>query len=173
MLWNLSALVVWHRDHGAVVHGGVREEMGFQLSGSDLVALGCVSLWKETKEDGWMSYLDLDQLLQAIHHRKVFVTLGRLDGDNLIARTQPSAVLIPDKRLAGGLLVVEISQGDGWRLEKELAGLSVFGHLLSILIDDLGSDAGEERARGALEDVFFAGGDDDGGALGKAWLCQS
>lgn len=42
-LGHLPALVVWHGNYGAVIDGGVREKMGFQLGGGDLVALRYVS----------------------------------------------------------------------------------------------------------------------------------
>lgn len=34
-----ARLVIWHRDHGAVVDSGVGEEMSLELCGCDLVAL--------------------------------------------------------------------------------------------------------------------------------------
>lgn len=38
-LGHLARALVRHRDHGAVVHGRVRQEVRLELSGGDLVAL--------------------------------------------------------------------------------------------------------------------------------------
>lgn len=37
-LRNLSSLLVWNLDHGTVGHCGVREKMGLEFGGCDLVA---------------------------------------------------------------------------------------------------------------------------------------
>lgn len=116
-----------------------------------------------------MAYLDLDQLLDPVHDDEMLVARRGLANQDLVAGSDPAAVVVVDERFGRRLLVVEVAEHDRGGLHEELAGLVVLGDLLARdRVDDLGFAHGDERARGAKVDVIFAGGADDGGRLGHA-----
>ena len=144
---HLARALIRHRNHRAIRHGRMRQQMRLQLSGRDLQAL------------------DLDELLDAVDDEDVLVARGRVAADEgLVARAHPAVL----EGLAGGVGVVEVAERDRGRLDEQLAGLVVAGDVGAVDAHQARFDAGEERAAAAGEEVMRGGGADDGAGLGEA-----
>lgn len=108
------------------------------------------------------SYLDFDELLDTIHDKKVLMALGRLAHQDFITSAQPAAIVVPYESLGVGLFIIEVTEDNGWRLDKELAALLVLCNFVALEVNDFSCRTGKKTARGPKEGVGFACTDDGG-----------
>lgn len=114
------------------------------------------------------TYLNLDELLDAVHDDEMLVAQRRDSNDNFIACLDPPAVVVVHECLGVGLFVIQVAQNHRGALYEQFAGGLGRGDLVAFEVDDLGLGAGYERSRGSGVTVLLAGGADDGGGLGHA-----
>jgi hypothetical protein len=84
-----------------------------------------------------ITYLDLDQLLDAVNDENVFVARRRLSNDSLV--TSPHVSIL--EGLFIGLLVVQVAENHRRRLDKQFARLVVASNLVALNRDQLALDA--------------------------------
>ena len=120
-----------------------------------------------------MAYLDLDQLLYTIYNPDMLVAFRGFPNHSLVTSTHPSSLTIRiiQERFKIGLVVVEITKDDGWRLNHQLTRLIVACDFHAVDGHDFCGEAGNETAARAEVYVFLGTGADDCASFGQAWNC--
>lgn len=76
----------------------------------------------------WYTYLDFDQLLNAVDNEYVLCVVWTETNHRLITCAHPSIL----EGLLVGLFVIQVSQDNGWRANDQFPGLIVACQLLPI-----------------------------------------
>lgn len=95
------------------------------------------------------TYLDLDELLDSVNDEHMFVPTRRLSDDSFVTSVHVAIL----EGLFVGFVIVQITQNDRRRFDKQFTRLVVSGHFVSLGSDNLALNAWKYGAARAEPNV--------------------
>lgn len=108
------------------------------------------------------AYLNLDQLLYAINNKYVFMSRRCFSDDCFI--TSSHVPILESLRIC--LVIVQISQDNGWRFDEQLAWFIISCHFFTLGCHNLALNTRQERPRRSEPDVVRCTGGYNGASFG-------